>query len=276
MNEAIDSLVKEGKKSPEQAKSEVESKQGELIAQIINEELLLQKGKEMGVEADVEAQINRRFLDIMKQQNIKTLDALYKTMGESGVDPQSIREMGATLPTGILREPLNNLKRADAIVITRANLIEDVSNLKSQITKYNSICPIFVSENRISKLIGLKDFLAKPSGSSRAADNRRPAGNYLAFCALGNPNNFFEQLRRENFNLVAARKFPDHHLYAPKDIEKLVAKAKQTNAETLLTTAKDAVKLKDLNVDLPCFVAESEMIFRRKDDFRRWLLNAGN
>ena len=93
MNETIDSLVKEGKKSPEEAKTQVESKQGELIAQIINEELLLQKGKEMGVESDVEAQINGRFLDIMKQQNIKTLDALYKAMGDTGVDPQNIREM---------------------------------------------------------------------------------------------------------------------------------------------------------------------------------------
>lgn len=93
MNETIDSLVKEGKKSPEEAKTEVESKQGELIAQIINEELLMQKGKEMGVDSDVEAQINGRFVEIMKQQNIKTLDALYKTMGDSGVDPQNIRDM---------------------------------------------------------------------------------------------------------------------------------------------------------------------------------------
>jgi peptidyl-prolyl cis-trans isomerase SurA len=93
INETIDSLVKEGKKSPEEARTEVESKQGELIAQIINEELLIQKGKEMGVDSDVEAQINGRFLEIMKQQNIKTLDALYKTMGDSGVDPQNIREM---------------------------------------------------------------------------------------------------------------------------------------------------------------------------------------
>ncbi len=180
---------------------------------------------------------------------------------------------GKTLPTGILREPLNNLKRADAIVITRANLIEDVSDLKSQIAKYNHICPIFVSENRISRLIDLKDFLAKPSASPNAVDNRRLAGSCLAFCALGNPNNFFEQLRGEKFNLAATKIFPDHHFYAPKDIEKLVAKARQTNAETLLTTAKDAVKLKDLNIDLPCFVAESEIIFRREDDFRRWLLN---
>ena len=180
---------------------------------------------------------------------------------------------GKTLPTGILREPLNNLKRAGAIVITRANLIEGISDLKSEIAKYNRSCPIFVSENRISGLIELKDFLAVPLVSPRAADDRRlAAGNCLAFCALGNPNNFFEQLRGENFNLVAVETFPDHHFYAPNDIAKLVAKANRTNAETLLTTAKDAVKLKDLNVDLPCFVAESEMIFEREDDFRRWLL----
>ena len=33
---------------------------------------------------------------------------------------------GKILPSGILREPLKNLKRADAVVITRANLVEDL------------------------------------------------------------------------------------------------------------------------------------------------------
>ena len=92
MNEAIDSLVKEGK-TPDQARAQVESKRGELIAGIINEELLIQKGKEMGVDSDVEAQINGRFVEIMKQQNIKSLDALYKAMSDTGVDPQAIRDM---------------------------------------------------------------------------------------------------------------------------------------------------------------------------------------
>ena len=93
MNEAIDSFVKEGK-TPEQAKAEIEGKQGELIASLINEELILQKGKELnGVEADVEAQVNARFLEIMKQQNIKSLDALYKAMEASGVEPQGIRDV---------------------------------------------------------------------------------------------------------------------------------------------------------------------------------------
>ena len=182
---------------------------------------------------------------------------------------------GKILPAGVLREPLENLKRADAIVITRANLIEDVSDLKSQISKYNSTCPIFVSENKISRLVNLNDFAAKSLNSLSAADIEQPeANNYLAFCALGNPNNFFEQLRAENFNVTATQTFPDHHFYTPKDIEKLLTKANQTKAKMLLTTAKDAVKLKDLKIDLPCFVAESEMIFDGHSDFRQWLLRA--
>jgi peptidyl-prolyl cis-trans isomerase SurA len=94
MKAAADSYVAEGKKTPEQAKADVEGKQGELIANIINEELLLQKGKELnGVDSDVQAQINQRFLGIMKQQNIKTLEALYKEMEKADVNPDDLREV---------------------------------------------------------------------------------------------------------------------------------------------------------------------------------------
>ncbi|MEP6903485.1 MAG: peptidyl-prolyl cis-trans isomerase [Actinomycetota bacterium] len=91
MNTVIESLVTEGK-TREQATAEVESKQGELIANIINEELILQKGKELGVEADADASVNQRFVEIMKQQNLKTLDSLYEAMQKQGVDPQEFRE----------------------------------------------------------------------------------------------------------------------------------------------------------------------------------------
>src|SRR5688572_33466183 len=53
MQGAIDSLIQEGK-SPEEAKKLIESKKGELIANIISEELLIQKAKEMGGESEVE------------------------------------------------------------------------------------------------------------------------------------------------------------------------------------------------------------------------------
>lgn len=88
---AVTSLVQEGK-SEEEAKTLVESKKGELIANLINEELLMQRAKEMGIDSEVEAVINQRLTEIMKQQNIKTLDALYKEMERAGVNPQDYRE----------------------------------------------------------------------------------------------------------------------------------------------------------------------------------------
>jgi peptidyl-prolyl cis-trans isomerase SurA len=88
--DTIASLVQTGK-TEAVAKAEVESRQGELIAGLINEELIVQKGKELGLDEDVEASINKRFLEIMKEQGTRSLDELYRRMKESGIDAEDIR-----------------------------------------------------------------------------------------------------------------------------------------------------------------------------------------
>ncbi|PYT00416.1 MAG: hypothetical protein DMF63_07555 [Acidobacteria bacterium] len=88
----VDTGVQAGKKR-EDAEREVEEKRGELIANLIHEELLIQKAKELGFEAEIDANVNRRFLDIMKQYNLKTLDQLYAEMEKQGVDPNDIRDI---------------------------------------------------------------------------------------------------------------------------------------------------------------------------------------
>lgn len=92
MKTDADLLVQQGKK-PEEAQAEIEKKKGELIAGLIDEQLILQKGKDLGVDSDVDAQINQRFLEFMKQQNLKKIEDLYKVMNEQGVKPEEIREL---------------------------------------------------------------------------------------------------------------------------------------------------------------------------------------
>ncbi|HEX8738457.1 MAG TPA: tetraacyldisaccharide 4'-kinase [Pyrinomonadaceae bacterium] len=208
---------------------------------------------------------------------------------------------GKILPSGILREPLSNLKRAGAVVITRANLIQakQIADLKSQISRINPRCKIFVSENKISNLINLKEFSAKSEPPAVAGilmreenspqintdthrfedqkpktEDRRPKTEYSAFCALGNPENFFEQLRREKFDLILTKAFRDHHRYAQKDVDDLQRQAGESGARGFLTTAKDAVKLKDLQFNLPCYVVESELIFDDEKGFRELIASA--
>jgi tetraacyldisaccharide 4'-kinase len=168
---------------------------------------------------------------------------------------------GQTLPAGILREPLENLRRADLFVITRANLVEDCVELKNRIRQYNKAAPIITSQNKTADLIELK---TKDKG-------QRTQDKFFAFCALGNPDNFFDQMSRENFTLAGTERFPDHHFYTPSDIEKLERKAKDLNAGALLTTAKDAVKLKDLDPTLPVYIARTELVFDDEKKLREML-----
>lgn len=100
INGAIESFVQEGK-TREEAKTLIESKKGELIANIINEELLVQKAKEMGAESEVEARVNQQLSQKLKELNLKTLNELYKKMEEAGVDPEEVR---SNLRNQIMRE----------------------------------------------------------------------------------------------------------------------------------------------------------------------------
>lgn len=91
MKDIVEAEVSQGKKR-EDAQKMVDDKQGELIANLINEELLIQKAKEMGIDADIEAAVNQRITEIMRQYNMKTVEALYAEMEKSGITPQEMRE----------------------------------------------------------------------------------------------------------------------------------------------------------------------------------------
>jgi len=91
MKDAVDSFVQQGKSRPE-AEKMVQDKQGELIANLINEELLVQKAKESNLDGEIDADVNRRFLDIMKENNLKSVEALYAEMEKNGVNPQELKE----------------------------------------------------------------------------------------------------------------------------------------------------------------------------------------
>ena len=65
--------------------------QTEVIASLIDEELIVQKGKEIGVDEQAEAEINQRLVGIMKEQKLKTLDALYEEMRKGGLNPEDIK-----------------------------------------------------------------------------------------------------------------------------------------------------------------------------------------
>lgn len=98
--ERIESLKQAGM-TEQQATEEVAKRRAELIATLINEQILLQKGKELNMAGDVEGEVNRRMLEVAKEQGISSMEKLDAAMRESGVDPVATRQ---TLRVEIMKQ----------------------------------------------------------------------------------------------------------------------------------------------------------------------------
>lgn len=91
MNERVQTSIQAGMPK-DQAQAEVEKRKFELIAILINEQLLLQKGKELEFTQRVEDEVNRRMLQVAKENNIKTIEELCRVMKESGMSCEDTRQ----------------------------------------------------------------------------------------------------------------------------------------------------------------------------------------
>ena len=158
---------------------------------------------------------------------------------------------GHLLPYGRLREPLSGLSRADCIVITRTDQVKNLDALQTEIRKFAGDVPVFESQMITSQVAPLHDS-AEP-----------PIPPVAAFCAVGNPRSFFDAVTHE---VVLQKAFTDHHRYSQSDIDSLIDAARRAGANSLVTTAKDAVKLRSLSFSLPCYVQEIEPLIENADE----------
>lgn len=189
------------------------------------------------------------------------------------IDATKPFEKAFVLPAGDLREPRENLQRADVIVISRANLVSEseIAELKKSILQFAPRVSVFVTKSKFTGIISLKSF-----GREKAKGflPKIPLPNKaFAFCGLGNPESFYEQLKREGFSVVQTKSFADHHFYSQNEILRVEKEAIAAGAEILLTTAKDAAKLLHLNLNLPCYILESGLIFDDESAFVETFIN---
>lgn len=189
-------------------------------------------------------------LKIARDLDIVTLDATAPWGG------------GHLLPRGRLREPREGLARADCVVITRADQASDLEGLRAEAARLSGAHTVFIASRvrtRGLRLIGsANDNLVGAKAEVESIAERKSAA---AFCAIGNPRAFFEQLRREGFELLHTRAFPDHHDFKDSDLAAVVRESEERGAHFLLTTAKDAVKLRGRSFPLPCYVVEIGLEF---------------
>jgi tetraacyldisaccharide 4'-kinase len=191
-------------------------------------------------------------LRLARDLNIVTIDATNPWGG------------GSLLPYGRLRETPEGLSRADCVVLTRCDQVDSVESLRDEIGRLTGGRPIFESQMRALRLSPLKN----------GSETITPPARVAAFCAVGNPASFFEGLRRMGYELALEKSFLDHHVFSQQEIDSLVKTASDTGASALITTAKDAVKLRSLSFSMPCYVLEIEIAIDRADAFTRLIADA--
>ena len=123
---------------------------------------------------------------------------------------------GLTIPSGPLRENIKSLNRANYVFINGAKKIE----IEKKILRINNNIKIFYTDYVLQNI---KEFERKKA---------------ICFAGIGNPNNFFDLLKKNNVNVIEEICFSDHHNYSKKQLESLVKRSKLSNA-ILLTTEKD-------------------------------------
>ncbi|MBK9388376.1 MAG: tetraacyldisaccharide 4'-kinase [Planctomycetes bacterium] len=137
------------------------------------------------------------------------------------------------LPRGLLREPPEALRRAHALVLTRCDQVEPAA-LRALEARLAALAP------------ELPRYRARhaPAGWIDAAGERGlealPRGPVGLISALARPAAFERTVRDLGFEVLEHLSFPDHHLYAARDL------AGWESAPRWLTTTKDWVKLRSL------------------------------
>ena len=133
---------------------------------------------------------------------------------------------GLTLPSGPLRESLESLKDANIVVIN-GNFERE---FEKKILKINKNIEIFYSSYKPINLHKLR--------------NKR----LVALAAIGNPENFFNLLKENNFILEKTFVFPDHYRFSKNEIINIKNYAEEQKADFVMTE-KDYFKIKDFNLD---------------------------
>jgi tetraacyldisaccharide 4'-kinase len=141
------------------------------------------------------------------------------------------------LPRGLLREPLSSLRRADAVILTRANLVSDRErqSIRARIRAETEDRPIAETRTIATGLL--------QSDGQRADLEKVNDQVVFCFCGIGNPDSFHRSLKQLQCKIVDSAVFPDHHHYCRADLQQIGQSANACGAVAIVCTHKDLVKV---------------------------------
>lgn len=182
------------------------------------------------------------------------------------VDASNPFGYGSLLPRGLLREPISSLARADVVVITRCERVAEtaIEKIKSTISAASS-APVVLCKTKATGLIN-------EDGAEMSLEKLRK-GNWFVFSAIGNQSAFEESLRQLGCNVVGCQRYRDHHNFNASDELEIFFQANQCDADSIICTHKDLVKIDKASLKMPTYALKIEIeIFEGQDELQKKIL----
>ncbi len=215
--------------------------------------------------------LSGRYASTQFHPRVAILDDGYQHLGVKRdvdillVDSQTGFGNGYLFPRGPLREPLDQLRRADLFILTKLDERDTCGELEERIKFHNKDAIIFHSNYR-------PDYLTDLHGGKRLPLGYIKGRRVVAVSGIANPAYFRHLLERAGAKVEAEIIFPDHHVYSRKDIP--IIQRDIQNAECIVTTDKDAAKLSGVvKGDFPAMSLGISLEIIEGDHFKELLLD---
>jgi tetraacyldisaccharide 4'-kinase len=166
---------------------------------------------------------------------------------------------GKIFPRGILREPLDQISRADAVILTKTDANGNILKLNKKISDLAGRIPVFRASYEATEI-------RTGEARERLPLEKLQGRKVLAFSGIAQPDSFRKTLSDLKAEIGGFEIFPDHYEYERQDMDRLQDLASLRGAEALVTTEKDLVRLKNLAPGpLPLWAISVRHIFREED-----------
>jgi tetraacyldisaccharide 4'-kinase len=158
---------------------------------------------------------------------------------------------GHLLPRGVMREPASALLCANAIILTRSDMVNDneMSSSLKTLRFYERKKPFYHTFHQpfVYKIINeeKKVFEKNIQKALRQNSDCIKGRTVFAFSGLADNHNFRRTLKNLKCNMSGYMEFPDHHYYSDRDLKDISAAAKRSMSECIITTEKDYVRIAD-------------------------------
>ena len=153
---------------------------------------------------------------------------------------------GMVLPSGPLRENLSILKNVEIVIINGSKNI----NFENKILNINKKLEIFYS---FYKPINLDQFKNK---------------KLLALAAIGNPENFFQLVEKNNLKIFKKKIFPDHYQFSKAEMQNILREAEMENYQVIMTE-KDYYKINHYKLKKINYLRVSLEIYDKEKLFKK-------